>query len=1095
EGGRVAEGAVVMPGVTVTNLNDSGAGSLRAAVGGVAVGGVITFEQSLAGGTITFLSPILVDKAMTIVANVPITASGGGSSDLFYVDAEGVTLDSIDIRESIGNNGAIYVTSNGGVTITNSSLVDNGSNTGTVLRVDGGEVLLSGSVVARNEVNNDIVYVGSGSTMIIEGTSFYDNVSSGASGAIYNEGMVEVRDSTFISHSASAVGGILNLNQLSMTNSALMSNTGATTGGIYNLGVLTMSGGSVDYNSGNQRSGGIYMDSGSNMLITGTTFSGNRTSSGEGAGIYLRGMAVGEIYNATFHDHKVTNLGGVISNYSLLSVTNSAFISNSANLGGAIINWNQLNVTDSWFISNVVTQNGGGIYNLGTLWMQGGGLVSNQADGQGGGVFLGGSGAANMENVSVRGNQSGDEGGGIYVNNSASAEVNGGEFVNNTSSFGGAISNNNRLSLTNSSLISNTAVYGGGIMGWTGLTMTHSSLISNVATSFGGGLYMLDDLVMRVVTFTNNEAEDGGGGIYSDGALSLSLEGGSFNGNRVLYGSGGGVYVDSGTVATITGGVFFDNVVSDDGAGLFSGGELVVVNSTFLSNTAESNGGGLYNYGIAEIDSSSFISNVADSYGGGIINEGTMSVTNSTVGRNRAGFDSGGIYNDYSLWLGRSTVVENGSPRVGNLLSYGDLYLYYSVVAEATEGVDCQQRYLSGAMVVVYTLIQNNDIDRPCGEPWRTADPLLEELANDGGAWVYRPQLGSVLINADGCTDMVMVDQRGVTRPQYSFCDIGAVEYDGAPFVNVRVRHEMTKTIVVSGEVVSLVMVAENYGPLPATGVVMSTTLLPELTGVTYESSAVVTATAGMTYTWDVGDMMVGDRVVITVTGVVSAEAGVVSNVVRVGAVGDATAVDNEATVSFYVASTVVTAVADGYDMVQDTTLNVSTANLGVLGNDEYDNNLVPTLSMVTDVHTGTLQLNSDGTFMYTPPVGFVGWVSFSYQLDNSFNQSVTWVAIRVDGSCAYDLSGGVMGADVMLDWQDLTASTASFDVYRHTEPYFALVEGVNIGSNTASDYSDVAVLPLTPLFYKVNPVGCGVAPMAVSNEVGAFTFEVVVGN
>ena len=72
------------------------------------------------------------------------------------------------------------------------------------------------------------------------------------------------------------------------------------------------------------------------------------------------------------------------------------------------------------------------------------------------------------------------------------------------------------------------------------------------------------------------------------------------------------------------------------------------------------------------------------------------------------------------------------------------------------------------------------------------------------------------------------------------------------------------------------------------------------------------------------------------------------------------------------------TAVADSYSSPRDDTLVVPAP--GVLGND-FDNNTDPTSAvLVQPPQSGTLQLNSDGSFTYLPNGGFVGTDTFTYR-------------------------------------------------------------------------------------------------------------------
>ena len=87
------------------------------------------------------------------------------------------------------------------------------------------------------------------------------------------------------------------------------------------------------------------------------------------------------------------------------------------------------------------------------------------------------------------------------------------------------------------------------------------------------------------------------------------------------------------------------------------------------------------------------------------------------------------------------------------------------------------------------------------------------------------------------------------------------------------------------------------------------------------------------------------------------------------------------ATVSVTVSNDVPVAAPDSYNATEDTTLNVNAA-AGVLSNDTDAHPL--TAVLVSDVGDGTLTLNPDGSFAYTPDAEFSGEDSFTYRaVDN----------------------------------------------------------------------------------------------------------------
>ena len=107
--------------VTVTNANDSGAGSLRQAMADVCGGGTITFNDDY---TITLASELTIGWNMTIDGvGHTITVSGNNVVRVFYVNA-GITFNLSNLTVANGNampysGGGIY--NNGTLNVTNST--------------------------------------------------------------------------------------------------------------------------------------------------------------------------------------------------------------------------------------------------------------------------------------------------------------------------------------------------------------------------------------------------------------------------------------------------------------------------------------------------------------------------------------------------------------------------------------------------------------------------------------------------------------------------------------------------------------------------------------------------------------------------------------------------------------------------------------------------------------------------------------------------------------------------------------------------------------------------------------------------------------
>lgn len=89
-------------------------------------------------------------------------------------------------------------------------------------------------------------------------------------------------------------------------------------------------------------------------------------------------------------------------------------------------------------------------------------------------------------------------------------------------------------------------------------------------------------------------------------------------------------------------------------------------------------------------------------------------------------------------------------------------------------------------------------------------------------------------------------------------------------------------------------------------------------------------------------------------------------------------------------------AVDDAYSTDEDVTLSVAAA--GVLANDTDAEGSPLTAILVADVSNGTLVLNADGSFSYTPDASFAGVDSFTYKAnDGALNSSTATVTITVN--------------------------------------------------------------------------------------------------
>jgi hypothetical protein len=223
---------------------------------------------------------------------------------------------------------------------------------------------------------------------------------------------------------------------------------------------------------------------------------------------------------------------------------------------------------------------GSGVDNSGTLTVRNS-IFSNDSafqngGGEGGGIFNGIDSTATVVNCIFTGNSSAD-GGGFF--NYGDAAITSSIFANNSSNStyqglgGGGIFNASHAALTigNSVFTNNTAIAGGGdggaIVSYGVLTVTGSFFANNSAAEGGGILNgSLDTTTINSSTFINNSA--------------IGIDGG-------YMGIGGGI-LNEGTALIVTDSIFINNTASTAGGGLFTNGEgtATVNDSFFASNSA-----------------------------------------------------------------------------------------------------------------------------------------------------------------------------------------------------------------------------------------------------------------------------------------------------------------------------------------------------------------------------------------------------------------------------------------------------------------------------------------------------------------------------
>ena len=365
------------------------------------------------------------------------------------------------------------------------------------------------------------------------------------------------------------------------------------------------------------------------------------------------------------------------------------------------------------------------------------------------------------------------------------AELRGFVVTRGVAPLGGAIWNAGVLTLTNTTVSGSSAAEGGGIHNVKAGTMSlvNARVLENDA-DLGGGIFNDGTLTAVRTLVSENTAAGSGAGIFNERVLTLA---GSTVSDNTAGGAGGGISNvpggaggdGLGSLTLINSDVSW-NTADFNGGGISSHGVVTLTGSTVSRNLSGS-GGGIYNRGTLTGARSAVWGNSTQTCGGGIDNDGTVTLTNVTISGNTAELCGGGIYNQTLLTVTSSTLAGNGAIR-GDALA--------SDVAGRGGATSLANTLIHGDCDSDTPLISNGyNIESPgdtCGLDEAKGDQVgvtVQELDlgpledNGGSAQTHAITTDSAAFNAipePMC--QLGEDERGVTRPQGSACDVGAFE-------------------------------------------------------------------------------------------------------------------------------------------------------------------------------------------------------------------------------------------------------------------------------------------------------------------------------
>jgi parallel beta-helix repeat protein len=409
---------VVRRTITVTNLDDSGAGSLRQAVVDAAGGARIVFADGLSG-TLVLSSPLTLTDGTTITGpgRTALTLSGDDKVKLLTIPARAtvtvtdlkltngfaanvddilndggavemgqfsvLTLERVDIANSKASDSGGGIMNRGGtLTLRDVSLINNeaAGNGGGIASIEG-TVTVTGSQLSNNRANGSFpnrlghgggLYSAS-SPVTITDTSLVGNVAKSDGGGVgtFTSSPVTITNATVSNNIAGIHGGGLNLHDGNaiIRDSEINGNTAATAGGVMvSHSTLMLEDSSLANNVAlSGHGGGLYSyapaNKSDNLTVKRSDILNNVSNDGSGGGIYLQ-RGVIALEDAAVLDNSAYRGGGL---YGSGTIERSLFARNSVKGSwspqGAGVYAASVLVANSTFVQNSgswAIQNAGG---------------------------------------------------------------------------------------------------------------------------------------------------------------------------------------------------------------------------------------------------------------------------------------------------------------------------------------------------------------------------------------------------------------------------------------------------------------------------------------------------------------------------------------------------------------------------------------------------------------------------------------------------------------------------------------------------------------------------------------------------------------
>ena len=426
------EGRALLSTLTVSNTDDSGAGSLRTAA---YASSQHTVTASALGTSQTGFSLTNTQNPNLVVnttKDLPLPVDGENSlrTAIEYADLltgpQTITFDPavfgttpqtiiLTYGELTMNNPATTTIQGPGANL----LTVNGGGKNQVFDIEGGSAALSGLMITGGKADfGGGLYNDGGTLSLTECTVSGNSATYGGGVANVNAGTTTLADSTVSGNSAQYGGGVANVKsgKTTLVDATVSGNSASVTGGglVSNSGTLELTNSTVSQNSAD--GGGLANLTTGTATVTGGTFSGN-TASAQGGGLFSNGPTL-TVTGATVSGNSAASRGGgLFNNGGTLSLTDTTVTGNSSippvpyiGRGGGLYNQAGTTIATDCTISGNSATSGGGLGNGGTTTLINCTVTGNAVQLGGGGVYTLG-GTMTLTNCTVAGNSAPDTGG------------------------------------------------------------------------------------------------------------------------------------------------------------------------------------------------------------------------------------------------------------------------------------------------------------------------------------------------------------------------------------------------------------------------------------------------------------------------------------------------------------------------------------------------------------------------------------------------------------------------------------------------------------------------------------------------------------